>query len=332
MLDWHKLREDFGEYGTVETSLQICNNWAVAVIVVNCQAACTPCLTSLAYRYNEPTHPSEHRATICQVNNQARTLKFCNGGKGGQKIAPSGKTRVIFVSRTRSHGGVLRHSLSCAPFRAWSPTAKHNFGHADSDCCAKWSMLLCEGEPVAKGADWPATHVDANGCYTVMSSDVAEENKNKPRDVGGEALAASMGRFAGTDVGGKTAADPWAAKAWNRAQFYRVQVVGAMEKLPKDHPGRKPTVTLVPPKPDEKPETDDNVEEEAGPEEQPAIEDGMIPDEKLMSRGDFYQNDRTVTVTVFAKDIEAQTIEVVMLDHAVSSDMNGKQWATAIGC
>jgi suppressor of G2 allele of SKP1 len=183
----------------------------------------------------------------------------------------------------------------------------HQLGrYADSACCARWSMLLSEGRPAGEN-DGVADRVDDDGDYAVTAAEARA-------DTGGQWAVGSRDKdaVATAVAGGTTGFGP----KWNRAYIWRCQTLGVMEKLPKGDPGRKVGVTKVPRKPDEaiiKEEVEmDGTDADVDPKAVSMAkgEVGDVPDEKLKLRTDYYQTSQTVTVSLFVKDTNKETLNV----------------------
>lgn len=192
--------------------------------------------------------------------------------------------------------------------------------YADADCCAKWSMLLAEGRP-ARENDGVDKRVDEQGRYTVTQQEGFDDRQNMPTATAAEAMSGKPKTGFEAD--------------WNRAYAWRSQVLGRLEKLPSDDPGRKVSVTKIPTKPTKKapvkkPAEIDSDEEEIKAIKQatqvqaqaqaqaPVIERGSVPDDKMKLRADFYQTNQTVTVTLFAKDVKKEDLKVEFGEKQVS--------------
>lgn len=191
--------------------------------------------------------------------------------------------------------------------------------HADADCCAKWCMLLAEGRP-AREDDGVEKAVDGNGNYTVTYEDGVADKTGQPGQSGdskGNMLAGIMGGNGGAGSSAKTGFE----NDWKRAYTWRSQVLGALDKLPADHPGRKITVTKVPVKPQAK-----SAKPEPKPEPKPeaikapAPAPGSVPDEQLKLKVDFYQSNDKVSVTLYVKDVKKEELQVEFTETQVSSD------------
>jgi suppressor of G2 allele of SKP1 len=193
--------------------------------------------------------------------------------------------------------------------------------YADSDCCARWSMLLAEGRPVRED-DGVAQQVDANGNYTVTYEEGVADRAGQPNQPDSKG-ASIMGLLGGGAAGGT--AKTGFEDDWKRAYTWRSQVLGIMNTIPNDHPGRKINVTKVPARPKEKvekkpdpisePDSEDDKEQAAKPQ---APAPGSVPDEQLKLRVDFYQNAQSVTVSLFGKDIKKEDLKVEFSKDQVS--------------
>lgn len=187
--------------------------------------------------------------------------------------------------------------------------------YADADCCARWSMLLAEGRP-AREADGVEKNVDGEGNYNVTYEDAVGDTKGQP----GQGSDDKMGMLSGIMGGSSssTTAKTGFEADWKRAYVWRSQVLGVLKAVPEDHPGRKISVTKIPPKPQK------NVEKKKEPEPKPAPSatdnkqptetpgpaPGSVPDEQLKLRVDFYQNNQNVTISLFVKDAKKEDLQV----------------------
>jgi suppressor of G2 allele of SKP1 len=198
--------------------------------------------------------------------------------------------------------------------------------YADADCCAKWSMLLAEGRP-AREDDGVEKQVDENGNYTVSYAAGVADKEGQPGQ-GGDfkkgMLAGIMGGAGGAAGTAKTGFE----SDWKRAYTWRSQALGALNTLPEEHPGRKISVTKIPPKPQKaekkpepklKPATESNDAIPVEPKAESAS--GSVPDEQLKLRIDFYQTNQNVTVSLFVKDAKKEDLDVKFTDNQVSPDI-----------
>ncbi|EAQ86311.1 hypothetical protein CHGG_07564 [Chaetomium globosum CBS 148.51] len=190
--------------------------------------------------------------------------------------------------------------------------------HADADCCAKWCMLLAEGRP-AREDDGVEKAVDGNGNYTVTYEVGVADKAGQPGQSGdfkANVLTGIMGGNGGAGSSPKTGFED----DWKRAYTWRSQVLGALDKLPEDHPGRKITVTKIPVKPSAK-----STKPEPKPEPKPeaikaAPTPGSVPDEQLKLKVDFYQSNDKVSVTLYVKDVKKEELQVEFSETQVSSE------------
>lgn len=195
--------------------------------------------------------------------------------------------------------------------------------YADSDCCAKWSMLLAEGRP-AREDDGVEKNVDENGNYTVTYEQGVADKQGQP----------NPGNVPGLSANKRTGFEA----DWNRAYAWRSQALGFLNKLPADHPGRKVSVTKIPPKPEKKQvepkpvePVEDSDEEDLKedlkaaraelltPPKPAAPEPGSVPDEKLKLRADYYQSNQTITISLFGKDFKKDELNVEFSSNSVIS-------------
>ncbi|KAK3374225.1 SGS domain-containing protein [Lasiosphaeria ovina] len=180
--------------------------------------------------------------------------------------------------------------------------------YADSDCCAKWSMLLAEGRRAGED-DGVDKNVDSEGHYTVTYADGVADKEGQPGQNGG-GIGGQVNALVTTPKTGFEA-------DWNRAYAFRSQALGALKQLSADHPGRKVMVTKVPPKtqkkkapePVESDSDDDLPASKAANKPEPSAP-GSVPDEKMKLRADFYQTNQNITISLFAKDLNKEDIQV----------------------
>jgi suppressor of G2 allele of SKP1 len=214
----------------------------------------------------------------------------------------------------RANGDTRRHLITAQYRRS---TAYFQLGrYADSDCCAKWSMLLAEGRPVSEN-DGVEKKVDEAGRYTVTYEEGLADKENQPNyGLGGQAGQSPAGLG---ETGFK--------REWARAYTWRSQVLARLQALPIDDPGRFVNVTKIPPKPDtKKPEKKAEKKIERAPQaspgrpvEKPPVAPGSVSDEKLKLRSDFYQSNQDVTVSIFSKNIKKEDLVVEFGENHVGS-------------
>ncbi len=185
--------------------------------------------------------------------------------------------------------------------------------YADSDCCAKWSMLLAEGRP-ARELDDVEKVVDDQGFYTVTVADAVADKTGQPGGGAANSLTAMANLTNASD-----AKSTGYTSDWNRAYAWRSQALGALEQLPPDAPGRKVTVAKIPPRREQRrtnavvADEDSDEDEAVMPVKQSApvqVASGPVTEEKLKLRTDFYQSNQTVTIALFVKDANKASLEV----------------------
>lgn len=230
----------------------------------------------------------------------ARSQALCQLKRYDEALLDAEQAYHVAASRG---SGKSRSEMIDAQYRR--AVALHRLGrYADSDCCAKWSMLLAEGRPASEN-DGTENQVDADGNYTF---DHKEEMGRKFPGRGEDRQ--TMDLKALSSKGGYE-------REWNRAYTWRSQTLGMLGTLPADHPGRKIGVTKVPPKP-KKEDPAPPVAAKAEPAPKPTVAPGSVPDEKMKTRIDFYQTDKTVTITLFLKEVKKEDINVQFFKDHVS--------------
>ncbi len=203
--------------------------------------------------------------------------------------------------------------------------------YADSDCCAKWSMLLAEGRP-AREDDGVDKQVDEHGAYTVTVAEALADRSGQP----GSGTTNSL--MAMTNLSSNSQKDTGYTADWNRAYAWRSQALGALEKLPADAPGRKVGVQKIPPKREKRRTNavaaiDDgivNKKEPATPNTEQvqakSASSGPVPIEKLKLRADFYQTSQSVTLSLFIKGAKKEDLEVKIYKNKVCYNFIQKAW------
>ncbi|KAL2268990.1 hypothetical protein VTJ83DRAFT_3836 [Remersonia thermophila] len=187
--------------------------------------------------------------------------------------------------------------------------------YANADCCAKWSMLLAEGRPAGE-KDGIELNVDEDGNYTVTLEQAVADKLGQPGATNqGATVDSIMGLASQGQSGGGNPRTGFEAD-WNRAYSWRSQALGALKGLSKDHPGWKVTVAKVPKKPEKtapkkeepKPAAAEEKKDKEAPKNEPAP--GSVPDEQMKLRVDFYQTAQNVTISLFAKDVKKEDLQV----------------------
>lgn len=204
--------------------------------------------------------------------------------------------------------------------------------YADADVCAFWAIRLCDAAKASED-DGQQNKVDDKGDYTVTFKEVsdaqADANKTKKQD----GLAAAMG-------GGRSKDD--ALK--NQALSWRLQALTAMEKVEPGAPGRKVTVAKYPTLSDA-PKQAADAKKVAEIEEEENASKPEIPTQLLSSanpppgakvptwddiwnqfravhakndiRTDFYQNDSSLNISFFVKNVPKDDLKVDSKDQSV---------------
>ncbi|KAH6626586.1 SGS domain-containing protein [Chaetomium sp. MPI-SDFR-AT-0129] len=195
--------------------------------------------------------------------------------------------------------------------------------YADSDCCAKWSMLLAEGRP-AREDDGVEKQTDGNGAYTVTYEDGVADRAGQPGQGDADFKQSMLAGIGGGGSGAVTTAKTGFEDDWKRAYTWRSQALMALKNLPEDHEGKKVSVTKIPSRPQKevakKPEPEPEVDSDgdvAEPSKPAGPAPGSVPDEKLKLRVDFYQSNQNVTVTLFVKDAKKPDLDVKFSDTQV---------------
>jgi suppressor of G2 allele of SKP1 len=183
---------------------------------------------------------------------------------------------------------------------------------ADSDACALWSMQLVEGKNFFREADDVATNVDEEGLYKAKVGDSSWRTSmpQKSQD--------------GSQTGSNPLSPDKNASEWARGFVWRQQALAAMEKLSKNDPGRKITVSRVPKTPNIDPDADisekpkpaaattapvnEKVPEKAEPPKQ-------ITKQKL--RIDFYQSSTKLHLTIYVKNVDKEKVDVSLGENSV---------------
>lgn len=203
--------------------------------------------------------------------------------------------------------------------------------YANADKCAVWSMRLAKGVAVKQGKIVEREGVNDKGYYFASAAqELAEAEKEKT----------GSGTDNGTDaksrvsaiMGGQTSSATSYDRDWNKAQIFRSQVLNFLEALPEDDPARKITMKLTPEKPNLGPfKLDDKgklVETKPAPLMNAPMAAPMTASTLGSSgfRTQFYQNDTSITLTVFMKfssKDEMEKVEVRFLEDGKSIVVDG---------
>ncbi|KAI5859519.1 SGS-domain-containing protein [Durotheca rogersii] len=187
--------------------------------------------------------------------------------------------------------------------------------YADADICAAWVTKLVDGSR-ATVDDGQQNKVDENGDYTESVASITEEVKPDARDRLATAMTGNGGRSKGVSLK-------------NQAISWRLQALTKLEQLPVGHAGRKvnisekyPQPAAAPParkaKKDAEPTDGDGAGDSKREEDDTSRASGSTRDawERLWKqyrvvhaknsvRTSFYQNDATLTIDFFAKNVPA---------------------------
>lgn len=208
--------------------------------------------------------------------------------------------------------------------------------YANADLCAVWSQQLAKGIAV-RSADSTTDKIDENGFYHATAADVNRaqdgEGEGKGKQAQTQAQTQAQAQDGDNDArrfaqissllgGGDEAKMPY-DKEWKKAQAWRSTIIGFLEGLPADDPGRKVTVKLVP----TKPSLDDKVgdKEKHDPEIEAATSElakaaqtqqakSQQPANNSPFRSQMFQSDSSITVSLFMKFPSQEDTKKVQVD------------------
>ncbi|KAF4967265.1 hypothetical protein FSARC_5177 [Fusarium sarcochroum] len=183
--------------------------------------------------------------------------------------------------------------------------------YANADACCVYAMRLVKGFPAVEKEDPAKIKTDENGFYKVTLGDAQEEaatdeiNKTKTNEL-----------QLGND-------GPANAKEWRIASTMRMQILYAMDRLPKDDPARKLTATL---KPELKELSDLGAEKKPEPSKESAAASTtqaaakpVVPADTPLRLGEF-QNDTNMSVSIFSKGVNKEKLQVQYKPQSVHLD------------
>ncbi|CAH0040753.1 unnamed protein product [Clonostachys solani] len=184
---------------------------------------------------------------------------------------------------------------------------------ANADCCCVYSMRLAKGKSAVEKEDPVKDLKDGSGRWTVTAQQVKDEISKDELNQSSSGSLAEATKAAGESV-----------KQWRRASTFRIQAISRLEKLPEDDPARIATAALQPPKKDlaklggiEKKKADSKA---AGSSvAAPAVAKPQVPTNTPVRLQDF-QNDSTMSVTIFSKGVNKEKLEVEFLPKSVRLD------------
>lgn len=189
--------------------------------------------------------------------------------------------------------------------------------YANADACCIYSMRVIKGNPAVEKQD-PTDEFVENGFWKQTLDDAKEQSQNEEAQGRAEdGLAAAMSLGASK-----------VSKEWRMASVMRVQVLTAMEKLPADDPARKKSVSLKPPQKKlaslSSEDTSDATKEKAPTTSASnatvsATPTAVKPADAPMRLQDF-QNDTTMSVSVFSKGNKKEDLKVDILPRSITLD------------
>jgi hypothetical protein len=181
--------------------------------------------------------------------------------------------------------------------------------YANADACCVYAMRLVKNFPAIEKEDPAKAKCDENGFYKVTLKEAQEESANdeinKPKSKGPSLQPQ----------------DPAVYKDWRMASTLRMQILFAMEKLPEDDPARKLTTSIKPELKElagladlgmKKP--DDKAPAATQTAAKPAVVDDSPP------RIQEFQNNDTMSVSIFSKKVNKDKLQVEFKDDFVSLD------------
>lgn len=193
--------------------------------------------------------------------------------------------------------------------------------YANAAFCCSYSMRINKGvTPLVPNEDPLLAFVDENGCCTMTQAEAKEEaasdDYNKRKDsIGGTANMTPNKKIAD----------------WRLASTLKMQVLARMEAAPEDDPGRKVTTTQKPERKalldlglggEGKVAPEPSKQKQAAPAAtkttaQPAKP--VVPSNAPVRLDDF-QNDTTMSVTIFSKGVDKSKLQVEYLPFSVRLD------------
>lgn len=207
--------------------------------------------------------------------------------------------------------------------------------YADADACCVWSQQLAEGKKFKTGendgkddADDVRHNVDAEGRYRATQADLPGTLSNSPgHNTGGGASGGAGNTLEG--VLGQANANDSTKADWTQAYMWRGVVLRELQKLPMGDAGRTITVSRVPalPKKRSAAKAPTPVVKEANKPAAPApVATNVTPAAASSTttaaastaaaaspaklRVDMYQTPTTVNLTLYAKGVDAQALQV----------------------
>ncbi|KAK0383663.1 hypothetical protein NLU13_9574 [Sarocladium strictum] len=186
--------------------------------------------------------------------------------------------------------------------------------YANADCCCIYSMRVIKGHPAVEKQDPADKLADENRFWMQTLDDALQESKDEEKDGRTEGgIAAALG-----DGGSKV------SKEWRMASAMRLQILSAMEKLPKDDPARKVSTSLKPPQKKladlqsgDQPEAAKSTAGSNTTTSTAPVAPPTVPADAPMRLQDF-QNDTTMSVSIFSKGNKKDELQVDILPTSVT--------------
>ncbi|CAH0019750.1 unnamed protein product [Clonostachys rhizophaga] len=186
---------------------------------------------------------------------------------------------------------------------------------ANADCCCVYSMRLAKGKSAVEKEDPVKDLKDEEGRWAVTAQQVKDEiatDEFNQQSNSGSLVEATQA--AGESV-----------KQWRRASTFRLQAISRLQKLPEDDPARIATATLQPPKKalaklggDDKKKAASKAAGSSAATA-PAVAKPQVPADTPVRLQDF-QNDSTMSVTIFSKGVNKEKLQVEFLQKSVRLD------------
>lgn len=185
--------------------------------------------------------------------------------------------------------------------------------YADADRCCIYSMRIVKGHPAVEKEDPTAGFVDEKGFWKQTVEDAKEESRQEESSgQKADGLATAMGADAAK-----------VPKAWRLASAMRVQALSALERLPVDDPARQVSVKLKPP---QKKLADIGSGETRvegsiqGTQASTVLTPTSAPSKPADAplRLQEFQNDTTMSVSIFSKGNKKEELKVDILPSSVT--------------
>ncbi|CAM1508002.1 Fc.00g048500.m01.CDS01 [Cosmosporella sp. VM-42] len=188
--------------------------------------------------------------------------------------------------------------------------------YANADACCIYSMRVSKGSPAVEKEDPAKKLVDENGFWMVTFEDAkaeAHENEASRTSNSTNAMSAAM---AGSN-------DP-KLKDWRQASALRNQILYALDKLPTDDPARKLTTTLKPVFKDvckkQLASSEPAKASKSTAETKAAATTAPVVPADTPVRLQEFQSNTTMSVSIFSKGVNKDTLEVNFLPFSVHLD------------